>query len=59
MDFLKVCEWDKSNSQPGYSDLDVESSVSDLFDFNTPGENDLLLEVSPATNTPYSKMTAI
>ena len=42
LDFL--CKWDKSDSQPGCSDLNVENAVFDLFDFNTPEENHLLLE---------------
>lgn len=30
--------------------LNVENAVSNLFDFNTPGENDLLLEGAPVSN---------
>ena len=48
LDFL--CKWDKSDSQPGCSDLNVENAVSDLFDFNTPEENHLLLEGPAVTN---------
>lgn len=53
---LDFCEWDKSESQPGCSDLNVEHAISDGFDFNTPEENHLLLEGPPATKIVASSM---